>query len=190
MKRFVIKNANGSEQYVMPTVHDTRKKAEEALMSYVCNYNRDADDDEYLSLFDFVIEMQERTELSEIVPDFDHAKEVIGSSGFILAKKSFRFSGEELNSGCIDALIALNQLFTIAQAWNKHDGFVPDPCQEKWFPWFKYNKNTAKFVCEGATYSFVSTTAAFGLHVCFESRKRAEQFGRQFVGLYNQIFLL
>lgn len=88
---------------------------------------------------------------------------------------------------------ALNQLFTIAQAWNRYDGFVPDlsnPCQEKWFPWFKYNKNTAKFVYEGATYSFVSTTAAFGLYVCFESRKRAEQFGRQFVDLYNQVFLL
>lgn len=89
----------------MPAVHDTRKNAEDTLISYIHNYNRDAADDEYLSLFDFVVEVQERTELSEIVPDFDHAKETIGSSGFTLAKKSFRFSNVEINMGCIKSVI-------------------------------------------------------------------------------------
>lgn len=32
MKKYVIKNKDGSQQHVMPAVHDTRKKAEETLM--------------------------------------------------------------------------------------------------------------------------------------------------------------
>ena len=157
-------------------------------MSYVCNYNRD--DDEYLSLFDFVIEVQERTELSEIVPDFDHAKEVIDSSGFILAKKSFRFSGEELNSGCIDAL---NQLFTIAAAWNKLDGFVLDFSnkeQIRWIPMFSYCMGTSKFACTFTTKMPDTLVKNICPQLCFKTQERAWQFGSQFIDLYNQVFLL
>ena len=57
---------------------------------------------------------------------------------------------KELNPKHIEALVALNRLFTIAEVWNKADGFVPDSSgfeQKKWYPWFKYDKDTAEFVC-------------------------------------------
>lgn len=81
MKRFIIKNADGTQQYVMPAVHDTRKKAEG------CNKFTE----EYLSLFDFIIEVEKCDEPSKIIPDFEQAKQVIGSAEFVLAKESFCF---------------------------------------------------------------------------------------------------
>lgn len=51
MKRFIIKNADGTQQYVMPAVHDTRKKAEETLMGYI--HSRNKFTEEYLSLFHY-----------------------------------------------------------------------------------------------------------------------------------------
>lgn len=190
MKRFIIKNADGTQQYVMPAVHNTRKKAEETLMDYI--HSRNKFTEEYLSLFDFIIEVEEiedHADLNKLIQNFKQAKQIIGSSEFVLAKKSLRFSDVELNIKHMGSLIALNQLFTIAQAWNKLDCFTPEQYQEKWSPWFKYNKNTERFVYECTTYCPVSSNAIFGLRVCFKSRERAEQFGTQFIDLYNQIFL-
>lgn len=98
----------------------------------------------------------------------------------------------DINSKHIKALIALNKLFTIAEVWNKEDGFVPDFSdlnQDKWFPWFKYDKNTARFV-----YAFINNSpthgyAYFGSRLCFKTPERAEQFGKQFEDLYNKVFL-
>ena len=98
----------------------------------------------------------------------------------------------EINPKYIEALIALNQLFTIAEAWNKEDGFVPDYTnlgQEKWFPWFSYDNKTAGFVfattCNAPSY----VAAYLGSRLCFKTRERAEQFGKQFIELYNKVFL-
>ena len=79
MKRFVIKNANGSKQHVMPAVHDTRKKAEETLMDYLRSYNNICAGD-YWSLFDFAV-VEECIEPDKLIPDFEHAKQLIGSTG-------------------------------------------------------------------------------------------------------------
>ena len=92
----------------------------------------------------------------------------------------------------IEALIGLNELFTIAQAWNKEDGFVPDFsdwCQDKWFPWFKYNKDTAGFVYADTTHAATYAGAYFGSRLCFKSSARAMQFGKQFAVLYNKVLL-
>lgn len=74
-------------------------------------------------------------------------------------------------------MIALNRLFTITEAWNKEDGFVPDfsdTHQNNWFPLFKYDKDAA----------------SFGSRICFISHLRAKQFGKQFEELYNEVFLI
>lgn len=189
MKKFVIKNADGSEQYVMPAVHDTRKKAEEALMGYVHNLNKFSKN--YLSLFDFVIEVQECAELSEIIPDFEHAKQAIGFTGFILAKDSLRYADVEFSIKHASALIALNQLLTIAQAWNMLDSFIPnfsDSNQAKWFPWFEYKKDVGKFVYIWSYASPVGTNACISSLLCFKTQERADQFGIQFVDLFNKAF--
>lgn len=192
MEKFIIKNADGSQQYVMPAVHDTRKKAEATLMSYVHNYNKGVDNDEYLSLFDFIIEIEKCIESNKIIQDFEHAKQILGSSEFVLAKESYCFCDVEINYKHMASLIAMNQLFSIAEAWNKLDEFVPDlsnSSQKKWFPWFKYVNNVGRFVYAGASCIPASITAPLSLRVCFKSSERAHQFGLQFIDLFNKVFL-
>lgn len=92
----------------------------------------------------------------------------------------------------IEALIALNKLFTIAQAWNKEDEFVPDFSdwnQGKWFPWFKYDEDAVGFVFASASRTPSHAYAYIGSLLCFKSSARAAQFGKQFAKLYNKVFL-
>ena len=99
---------------------------------------------------------------------------------------------KELNPKHIEALIALNELFTIAEAWNKEDGFVPDFSdwsQNKWFPWFKYDKDAAGFVYAFTDNSRLYGTACIGSRLCFMTSERAAQFGKQFAHLYNKVLL-
>ena len=117
MKKFFIVYKDGSQQTIMPIMHDTRKKAEETLIGYVHHHNKRSDC--FLSVFDFAIE-EEDSEVSS----FEEAKQIVGSANFVLARKSLCFLDIELNMGHIGALIALNELFTMA--WNKEDNFVPD----------------------------------------------------------------
>ena len=100
---------------------------------------------------------------------------------------------KEINPKHIEALVALNELFTIAQAWNKADGFVPDYSdwyQDKWFPWFRYDKGTAGFVYAAADYAPTNEDAIVGSRLCFKTKERAAQFGKQFAELYNKVFLM
>ena len=99
---------------------------------------------------------------------------------------------EEINPKHIEALIALNQLFNIAEAWNKEDGFVPDFSdwnQYKWYPWFKYDKDAAGFVYANTNHTPTGANAYIGSRLCFKSKSRAEQFGKQFIELYNKVFI-
>ena len=43
MKRYIIKNADGSEQSEMQAIHESRKEAREELMEYINNHNEDFD---------------------------------------------------------------------------------------------------------------------------------------------------
>lgn len=170
----------------MPAVHDTRKKAENTLMGYIQNYNKF--NEEYLSLFDFVIEVEECYEPSKIIPDFE---QVIGFDVFILAKESFCFRDVEINYKQMMSLIAMNQLLSIAEAWNKLDGFVPDFSnwsQDKWTPLFAQTALTKRLEFSTACM-FSEVNESFGPRLCFKTRERAWQFGTQFLDLYNQVFL-
>ena len=207
MKKYIIKNADGSEQSEMQAIHESRKEAGETLMDYICDHNEDLDidDDDYLSPFDFVLEEVECKEVNEVITDFESARKALGgkpNTDFTVSKKILSGNVVQLNDVArlvtdinpmhIEALIALNELFTIAQAWNKEDGFVPDFSdwyQDKWFPWFDYDKDAAGFVCAG-TYNAPSGADAYvGSRLCFKSSARAAQFGKQFADLYNKFFL-
>ena len=131
--------------------------------------------------------------MNEVITDFESARKALGgkpNADFTVAKKIL--SGNvvqledvarlvtDINPKHIEALIALNELFTIAQAWNKEDGFVPDFSdwnQDKWFPWFKYDKDAAGFVFANAPYAPSGSFASFGSRLCFKSSARAAQFG-------------
>lgn len=205
MKKYVIKNADGSEQNVMEAVHGSSKEAGQTLWEYLLDHNDGGAlcryDESWVSPFDYIIEEAECKDVSEVITDFESARKALGlehndgltvtqrlvSGGAISLKDAAQFI-DEINPKHFDALIALNKLFTLAEAWNKEDGFVPDFSdinQDKYFPWFKYDKDVAGFVC----VSTGNIPVSIGSRLCFKSIERSEQFGMQFADLYNKVFL-
>lgn len=198
MKKYIIRNADGSEQHVMQAVHNSRKEAGRELMRYLSYHNDNWGVDNYLSPFDFILEEVEYSEVNEDITDFESARETLGlkPNDYTLSGHIAKFGEvcelvEDNNPKHIDALIALNKLFTIAEAWNKEDKFVPDFSnrrQDKWIPWFDYDKNTAGFMFMN-TFNTPTNAYNFGSRLCFKTPERAKQFGKQFADLYNKVFL-
>ena len=200
MKKYVIKYADGREQRFIRDNYNSRKEAEEALLIYLCDHNEKCDDSSYLSPFDFTVEEVDVKEVNEIITDFECAKSAI----IRVSPEDFIFSGKnkqhevnarfvsEINFRHLKALAALNKLFSIAQAWNKEDRFVPDFSNEyqgKWFPLFRYDMKLEKFVCSSAMCSSLGRNAYWGSRLCFKTYEHAEQFGKQFEDLYNDVFI-
>lgn len=199
MRKYIIKNADGSEQTVMRAIHNSRKEAGRELMRYLSYHNESWDVDNHLSPFDFVLEEVERPQVNEVVTDFKRARKALGlkpNTCYNLSEHVPKFVSD-INPKHIEALIALNKLFTIAEAWNKEDGFVSDFSdweQDKWFPQFRYDDDDAGFVCADAQYmsthyTLTNVAAYIGSRLCFKTSARAAQFGKQFEDLYNKIFL-
>lgn len=87
-------------------------------------------------------------------------------------------------------LLALAKLIEIAEVWNKVDDFTPDcsnPDQYKYYPWFKYDSKSMSFVYADASedYEELYTESVLGPLLCFKTEERAEQFGTQFIDLWN-----
>lgn len=205
MKKFLLIQNGKSEP-----VGKYATKAEAAdVMEQIIDENNDdldSDDENYLTAFDFRLEEVEIEEINEIVVGFEDTRRYLNgkpNNDFTVAKKVL--SGncvqldevtrlvKDLNPTHTKALIALNELFTIAQAWNKADNFVPDfsdSSQYKYYPWFVYDKDRAGFVYAGTDNAAASTTARIGSRLCFKTTNRARQFGEMFTDLYNQVFLI
>ena len=174
-------------------------------MEYINDVNKDLDES-FISPFEYEIEVVECGEVNEVITDFESAKKyLVGNANdvFGVAKKRISKSIDpikdaetlikELNPKHIEALVALNELFTIAEAWNKADGFAPDFSdwnQAKYYPWFKYDKDAAGFVFASTYNTPMAASATFGSRLCFKTRERAEQFGKQFAELFNKVFLM
>lgn len=204
MKKYIIKNTDGSVQTVMQAVHNSRKEAGESMMNYIRKHNENCDGDKYLSPFDFILEEVECGDINEVITDFESARKALGTkpnADFTIAKKILSGNAVQLedvarlvndiNPKHLEALIALNKLFTIAQAWNEADEFVPDFSnrrQDKWISWFDYDKNTARFMFIN-TFNAPTNAYNFGSRLCFKTSERAAQFGKLFVDLYNKVFL-
>lgn len=197
MKKYIIKYADGRDCREINS-YKSRNEASDALMKYLYSHNEylSVNDYNYLSPFDFILEEVECGDINEVITDFESARETLGikALGFLNKFEDVARLVTDINPKHIKALIALNELFTIAEAWNKEDGFVPDFSdnkQDKRFPWFKYDKNTARFVYAYAvtdnapTYTYTHN----GSRLCFKSPARAAQFGKQFAELYNKVFL-
>ena len=205
MKQYILKQIGNNEPIGK---YSNKADAVDDMDTIIADHNEDldSDDDGFLTPFDFTLEVVECQDVNETITNFDEARAFLGgkpNNDYTVSKKVL--SGncvqladvthlvQDVNPKHIKALIALNELFTIAQAWNKADDFVPDfsnSMQDKWFPWFVYDKGAAGFVFAYASSAPSGTTAYFGSRLCFKTRNRAIQFGKQFVGLYNQVFLL
>ena len=165
-----------------PTVqHDNLEKAEKEAKRLADKYGKRA----------FVLESTSLITPDEInvkVDSFEAALEYLGRE----------YLGRENNAymcGIPDkhtkAMVAMYKLITIAEAWNKADNFVPDYdniYQYKWYPWFQ-KRGTAGFVCASTSTTAASAAAHAGSRLCFSTSERAEQFGKQFIDLWNDFLL-
>ena len=204
MKKYLVTNKKTQE---ICGKFDSKSEAADEMLGFIEEHNEDvdSDDEEYLTPFDFTLEEIESKEINEVVTTYEEAREYLGgkpNADFTVAKKIL--SGNhvklddvanlvsEVNPKHIKALIAYNRLCTIAQAWNKADDFTPDFSnrnQTKWFPWFVYSDDAAGFVSASANGAATGAYAYFGSRLCFMTRERAEQFGKQFIELWNDVFL-
>lgn len=204
MKKYLVTNKKTQE---ICGKFDSKSEAADEMLGFIEEHNEDvdSDDEEYLTPFDFTLEEIESKEINEVVTTYEEAREYLGgkpNADFTVAKKIL--SGNhvklddvanlvsEVNPKHIKALIAYNRLCTIAQAWNKADGFEPDfsnTSQYKYFPWFVYDNGAAGFVFASTSSAATYAYAYFGSRLCFKTRERAMQFGKQFIDLWNDVFL-
>ena len=208
MRKFVVRLADGSEQCLIRPLYDTRNEAVQGIMNYVAGFNEDLgmEDSKRISPFDFKVEEVDVDDVDGVITSFGLAVEYLGlkdNSEYEVYGREKRGAGSlkkrdveklvrELNPRHVDALIALNELFTIAEAWNKADGFVPDfsdSDQQKYFPWFVYDKDVARFSADGSMSS-AYVSALLGARLCFKTIERAKQFGQRFDGLYNKFLMI
>lgn len=181
MKKYVVRNKTTNK---VLGKFDTKNQASEKLVEYITEKNDDvySDEDGFLSIFDFDVQEEEVQEIAS----YEDARTYLGLSDEPL----MTICG--VNKRHEKALLALSKLFTIAEAWNKEDGFVPDFSdweQDKWFPWFVYDKDAAGFVYACTANAPTVAYALIGSRLCFKSSARAAQFGKQFADLYNKVFL-
>lgn len=196
MRKYIIKYADGRDCREINS-YESRNEASDALMKYLYSHNEylSVNDDNYLSPFDFKIEEVDIKDVNETITDFESARETLGlkpNVAYIPKSGDVKRLVTDINPKHIEVLIALNKLFTIAQVWNKGDGFVPDFSdweQDKWFPWFVYDKDAAGFVYAYTNSKPTNAYAYIGSRLCFKSSERATQFGKQFADLYNKVFL-
>ena len=196
MRKFVVRLADGSEQSLIRPLYDTRNEAIQGVMDYVakCNEALGMEDSKRISPFDFKVEEVEVDDVDRVITSFGLAVEYLclnGNDKHSVCGRDVAKLLRELNPRHIDALIALNELFTIADAWNKADGFVPDFSdndQHKYFPWFAYDKDAARFSQHGSMSSAYAST--FCARLCFKTADRAMQFGLRFAGLFNKFLML
>ena len=135
MKKYIVKYKESGKVF---GEYNSRKEASDILMEYIYYFN-DCSDGDYISPFDFVLEEVECGEVNEAITDFETARKFLGIKPnddlAVVRKKHSEYAIQlydasmlvnEINPSHIEALIVLNELFTIAEAWNKADGFVPD----------------------------------------------------------------
>ena len=206
MKKFILRQ-KGIEKAIGK--FDSKIEAVDVMDGYITDNNEDLDSDDegYLTPFDFTLDEIEEKEINKCVTNYEYekARKYLGikpNADFAIMKNlqsnsSLDFNSvahlvDEMNPRHIKALAALNKLFTIAEAWNKADDFVPDFSNEnqyKYFPWFVYDKDAAGFVYAHAHHTATNTNADFGSRLCFKTANRARQFGEMFIDLYNEVFL-
>lgn len=204
MKKYLVTNKKTQE---VCGKFDSKSEAADEMMDFINEHNEDldSDDEEYLTPFDFTLDEIEEKEINECVTNYEEARKYLGgkpNADFAVTKKlqsnnSLDLNGvahlvDEMNPRHLKALAALNKLFTIAEAWNKADDFVPDfsnQNQYKYYPWFVYDRDAAGFGSATAHYAATAARASIGSRLCFKTANRARQFGEMFADLYNEVFL-
>ena len=204
MKKYILKLLK-DDGYVCGEFF-TKQQAAEEMNIFIADYNKIVSSDKQITPFDFKLEEVDLDGINEAVNEYKKARSFLGikpNMEFYLARRNSEAIAlpfeetsqflEDLNPRHLKALSALNKLFTIAEAWNKADDFVPDfsnTNQYKYYPWFFYDKDAARFVVALTLNTASHTYVNFGSRLCFKTANRAHQFGKMFTDLFNEIFLL
>lgn len=213
-KYYIIKYADGRDCREINS-YESRNEASDALMKYLYSHNEylSVNDDNYLSPFDFKIEEVDVKDVNEVITDFESARKALGiksNADFYVVKRkhSEKVANLEdvarlallgnvarlvtdINPKHLKALIALNKLFTIAQAWNKEVDL---------YPISRIGNKTSGFL--GSCMTRMLRGSCMRLRILrrrirmrisvlgfASNRPRAAQFGKQFAHLYNKVFL-
>jgi hypothetical protein len=138
-------------------------------------------------IFETISSVCPEKEVNERTNSFDKACEYLGEKNrddcYYCEKENRHYA----------AIQSMFKLVTIAEAWNKADDFTPDfsnESQYKYFPWFVYRGASAGFADASANYWASNSYTYVGSRLCFKTRERAEQFGRQFIDLWNDFLLI
>ena len=176
-------------------IFTSKQEAVQAMERIISKINQglNSDDEDYLTPFDFTLDEIKNKGINEVITTYEEAREYLGEHHVKLDDVSNLV--KEVDQKHIKAPIAFNRLYSIAQAWNKADKFKPDFSnrnQDKCFPWFVYSNDAAEFVSTAYTYNAATGVSMFpyiGSRLCFKTRERVRQFGKQFIDLWNDFLL-
>ena len=90
MKKYVIKNADGSWQHAMSAIHDTRKEAMLTLLLHITSVVEETNDDCIGDPFNYTIEEVDEKDVNERITDFESARRALGrkpNTGFHVVKE-------------------------------------------------------------------------------------------------------
>lgn len=183
MKKYTVRNKLTSAVCgVFSTANEAGRWVEE--YTHEQNEGLSPHDEQYCS--PFLFELEER-EVGDI-DSYETALEYLG----VDIRNAGEMKTVETTPKHYRAILALSKLFTIAEAWNTEDGFIPDFSDEnqyKYFPWFVYNNEAAGFVCTATNWAAAHANAGVGSRLCFGTPERATAFAKRFDGLYNEFLL-
>ena len=77
MKKYVIKNADGSWQHAMSAIHDTRKEAMLTLLRHITLVVEETNDDCIGDPFNYTIEEVDEKDVNERITDFESARRAL-----------------------------------------------------------------------------------------------------------------
>lgn len=178
MKKYIVKNKVTGQ---LIGEYDTKKEAHSALIKHIVDSDkliRFDKDDEFINVFDYKIVEEFRD-----INSYEEAKEYLGLGGDTIELISI--ADVRYRKSCV----AYSRLLTIADAWNKQDGFNPDFSDKigsKYSPCFKYDKDAERFVCIGINFEYSSPY--WSCRFFFKNRQRALEFGKKFEDLFNDLF--
>src|SRR5574344_2096531 len=182
MKKFLLKKKKSRK---IICEFDSAEKAQVYVIKLV-RKNR-------TSIFDYSIKEVEYEDSICKFPNYEASKEILGNDDSETSIKVSKSNAKVFKF--------LNELITIAKAWNKLDNFVSDfsdKNQSRYVPRFILSNNkiayydtfcsygNCGYAADGAkaslgfftSYNVVGAVATFGFRSAFKTKERSEQFGK------------
>ena len=141
--KYIIKRKDGETlPIILAQEFSSKEKAYKAIFDYACDTTKCQKNPIQLMSSYEVVE-NNALDVNLRIDNFNEAKKALGDDMHYKSTTYDEINSlvDNINPKYIRALDVLNELLTIAQAWNNEDNFVPDfrkQFQLKWFPCFKY----------------------------------------------------